>query len=56
MSATVGLPLGIAVNLILNNKIKERGVLIPIHSDIYKPALKELSEWGIEPKERIFRL
>ena len=56
MSATVGLPLGIGVNLILNNKIKERGVLIPIHSDIYKPALKELSELGIKPKERIVKL
>jgi saccharopine dehydrogenase (NADP+, L-glutamate forming) len=56
MSATVGLPLGIGVNLILNNKIKERGVLIPIHSDIYKPALRELSELGINPKERIVKL
>lgn len=56
MSATVGLPLGIAVNLILNNKIKERGVIIPIHSDIYNPALKELGEWGIKPKEKIIKL
>jgi saccharopine dehydrogenase-like NADP-dependent oxidoreductase len=53
MAATVGVPLGIGVNLILNNKIKERGVVIPIHAEIYKPALKELAEWGIEPKEKL---
>ena len=51
MAKTVGLPLGIGVNLILNDKIKERGVIIPIHRDIFRPALKELAEYGIEPKE-----
>ena len=56
MAATVGLPIGIGVNLILNNKIKERGVVIPVHSEIYKPALKELVEWGIKPKEQLVRL
>lgn len=56
MAATVGLPLGIGVNLILNNKIKERGVVIPIHAEIYKPALKELAEWGIKPEEQLIKL
>jgi saccharopine dehydrogenase-like NADP-dependent oxidoreductase len=51
MSRTVGLPLGIGVNLILNNKIKERGVVIPIHSDIFRPTLKELAEHNIAPTE-----
>lgn len=51
MSSTVGLPMGIAVNLILNNKVKEKGVIIPIYPDIYKPALKELAELGIKPVE-----
>lgn len=53
MSSTVGLPLGIAVNLILSKKVKEKGVIIPIHQDIYKPALKELAELGIKPVERV---
>ncbi|UCH65029.1 MAG: saccharopine dehydrogenase NADP-binding domain-containing protein [Ignavibacterium sp.] len=53
MSKTVGLPLGIAANLILNNHIKERGVIIPIHRDIFRPALKELSNLGITPTERV---
>jgi len=53
MSTSVGLPMGVGVNLILSNKISERGVIIPIHQDIYKPALKELSELGIIFNEKI---
>lgn len=53
MSSTVGLPMGIAVNLILSNKVKEKGVIIPIYPDIYKPALKELAELGIKPVEKV---
>ena len=56
MAKTVGLPLGIGVNLILNDKIKERGVIIPIHRDIFKPTLKELAEYGIEPTEIITKI
>ena len=53
MSETVGLPMGVGVNLILNNKISERGVIIPIYPDIYKPALKELAKMGIVFKEKL---
>jgi saccharopine dehydrogenase-like NADP-dependent oxidoreductase len=56
MAKTVGLPLGIGVNLILNDKIKERGVIIPIHRDIFRPTLKELAEYGIEPTEIVTKL
>ena len=55
MSASVGLPLGIGAKLILSNKIKEKGVIIPIYPDIYKPAMKELSEIGIKPVEVVTR-
>jgi saccharopine dehydrogenase-like NADP-dependent oxidoreductase len=51
MSSTVGLPIGIAVSLILSNKVKEKGVIIPIYPEIYKPALKELAELGIKAVE-----
>lgn len=51
MAATVGLPLGVGAKLILNNNVKEKGVIIPTHADIYKPALKELAEHGIKPTE-----
>ncbi|MCB0431387.1 MAG: saccharopine dehydrogenase NADP-binding domain-containing protein [Flavobacteriales bacterium] len=47
MSKTVGLPLGICAKLILQGKVKERGVLIPTTEDIYVPVLKELESFGI---------
>jgi saccharopine dehydrogenase-like NADP-dependent oxidoreductase len=56
MSATVGLPMGVGVNLILSNKISERGVIIPIYPDIYEPALKELAELGIKFNEETSKI
>ncbi|GAB4288757.1 MAG: saccharopine dehydrogenase C-terminal domain-containing protein [Ignavibacteriaceae bacterium] len=56
MSQSVGLPLGIGAKLVLTDKIKKRGVLIPVHSEIYKPALKELHSLGIKPTEIVTRL
>ncbi|HEX8331847.1 MAG TPA: saccharopine dehydrogenase C-terminal domain-containing protein [Segetibacter sp.] len=53
MAKTVGLPLGIAAKLILQGKIKETGLHIPIISSIYNPVLKELEEHGIKFSESI---
>lgn len=47
MAKTVGLPVAIAVKLILNGEINSIGVKIPTTKDIYIPVLKELSENGI---------
>jgi len=47
MAKTVGLPLGIAAKLILNNNIKLTGLHIPIVKEIYEPLLKELELNGI---------
>ncbi len=47
MAKTVGLPLGIAASLILQNKIAVRGLHIPITKEIYIPVLKELENEGI---------
>ena len=47
MAKTVGLPLGIGVKLIHQQNIKARGVMIPISSEIYEPALAQLSKAGI---------
>jgi saccharopine dehydrogenase-like NADP-dependent oxidoreductase len=47
MAKTVGLPLGIATKLLLEGKIKERGVVIPIRKEFYDPILSELSSLGI---------
>lgn len=48
MAKTVGLPLGVAAKLLLENKITLRGVQIPVHKEIYEPVLKELEDMGIE--------
>ncbi|HRF18294.1 MAG TPA: saccharopine dehydrogenase C-terminal domain-containing protein, partial [Chitinophagaceae bacterium] len=42
MAKTVGLPLGIAAKLILNGKIKMKGLHIPTAKAIYEPVLAEL--------------
>ena len=51
MAKTVGLPLGIAAKLLLENKLTETGLHIPIIPSIYEPVLKELAEWGIKFEE-----
>lgn len=51
MSKTVGLPIGIAAKLILQDKIQLSGVHIPIKPEIYEPILEELGELGFEMKE-----
>lgn len=48
MSKTVGMPIAFATELILHDKIKARGVLMPTDRDIYLPILKRLAETGIE--------
>ena len=51
MAKTVGLPLGIAAKLILDGKIKEKGLHIPVSPEIYEPVLEELKQYGIVFKE-----
>ena len=52
MSDTVGLPVAICAKMILNDKIKLKGVHLPIDKQIYLPILKELEEYGIVFKEK----
>ncbi len=47
MAKTVGLPVAIAALKILNGEIKSPGVQIPIRSEVYKPIMKELEDYGI---------
>ena len=56
MAKTVGLPLGIAAKLILQGKIKETGLHIPVIPSIYKPVLQELQEHGISFHENSLEL
>ncbi|MGB9006698.1 MAG: saccharopine dehydrogenase C-terminal domain-containing protein [Candidatus Aminicenantales bacterium] len=51
MARTVGLPAAICARLILEDKIKDRGVLIPTIRDIYAPVLRELQAYGLRFRE-----
>ena len=53
MARTVALPAAIAVRMILEGKIKDAGVHIPIKKSIYKPVLTELADLGISMTESI---
>jgi saccharopine dehydrogenase (NADP+, L-glutamate forming)/spermidine synthase len=52
MARTVGLPAAAATRLLLEGKISRRGVLIPIHPEIYGPILTEIARFGIVFDER----
>ena len=51
MAKTVGLPLGIAATLILQNKITVRGLHIPVIPEVYEPVLDELETLGVKFNE-----
>jgi saccharopine dehydrogenase (NADP+, L-glutamate forming) len=53
MAKTVGLPLGIAARLILENRIRLKGLHIPIIPEIYDPVLHELELQGIRFEETV---
>ena len=51
MAKTTGLPLGIAAKQILQGKIAETGLHIPVMSSVYTPVLQELQKNGIQFEE-----
>ncbi len=53
MAKTVGLPLGIAAKLILNETIKLKGLHIPTSKEIYEPVLEELEKSDIKFTETV---
>jgi len=52
MSRTVGLPAAIGARYILEGKIDEPGVQIPVLPQIYEPVLEELGRLGVSFRER----
>ncbi|PON49419.1 Saccharopine dehydrogenase, C-terminal [Parasponia andersonii] len=52
MALTVGIPVAIGALLILENKIKTRGVLRPIEPEVYAPALDILQAYGFKLIEK----
>ncbi|CAN0918320.1 Alpha-aminoadipic semialdehyde synthase [Linum grandiflorum] len=53
MALTVGVPAAVGALLLLENKIKSRGVMRPIEPEVYEPALKILQAVGIKFIEKI---
>ena len=51
MARTVGLPVAMAAKAVLNGRISERGVLLPVSPEIYEPILDELEEHGVTFRE-----
>jgi saccharopine dehydrogenase (NADP+, L-glutamate forming) len=51
MAKTVGLPLAIGAKLLLKNKVKAKGIVMPLTNDLYEPVLLELQQFGIVFKE-----
>lgn len=56
MAKTVGIPLAIATQLILEQKIKSKGVCIPVIPEIYNQILPELKKQNIYFKESLKEL
>ncbi len=53
MSRTVGLPAAIGTRMILEDKITQKGVLVPVTPDVYEPVLAELEQLGISFTEKV---
>jgi saccharopine dehydrogenase (NADP+, L-glutamate forming) len=51
MSRTVGLPAAIGARLILEGRIREAGVQVPVLPEIYVPILNELGSLGVRFEE-----
>ena len=53
MARTVSLPAAVGTKLILDGKINEKGVKIPVDPEIYEPVLLELEKLDIKFKETV---
>ncbi|CAO3635887.1 unnamed protein product [Cunninghamella echinulata] len=53
MAKTVGLPAAMVTELVLDNKINDRGVLRPIQPDVYLPVLEQLENQGVQFVETV---
>jgi saccharopine dehydrogenase-like NADP-dependent oxidoreductase len=56
IARTVSIPAAIAVRMILEGRIKDPGVSIPVSPGIYDPILDELENMGIRFVERKTKL
>lgn len=52
MAKTVGLPLAIATRMMINGRISQKGVIMPLKPEAYNSILDELAENGIQFTEK----
>jgi saccharopine dehydrogenase (NADP+, L-glutamate forming) len=52
-SKTVGVPCGIATQLVLDGKLNKRGVIAPMTMDICQPLIDALEKEGITMVEEV---
>lgn len=52
MAKLVGVPCGVAVKMVLDGRIKGRGVLAPLTTDLTEPLIEELKKYKIEMIEK----
>jgi hypothetical protein len=48
MSRAVALPTAVACRLILEGRVPQRGVIMPVTPEIYRPVLAEVASYGLE--------
>jgi len=56
MAKTVGLPIALFVELIIENNMKFKGINLPFSKEIYLPILSKLEENGIVFKEEVINI
>lgn len=52
MAKLVGVPCGVAVKMVLDGRIKEKGVLAPLTPALTEPLIEELKKYNIEMIEK----
>ncbi|MBN2198863.1 MAG: saccharopine dehydrogenase NADP-binding domain-containing protein [Candidatus Aminicenantes bacterium] len=52
MARTVSLPAAICGRLILEGAVRQKGVVIPVRAEVYRPVLEELEGYGIRFEEK----
>nr|XP_054750368.1 alpha-aminoadipic semialdehyde synthase, mitochondrial-like [Lytechinus pictus] len=56
MAITVGYPVAIATKMVLEGEIQQKGVVLPLSKDIYKPILNRLQAEGIRASSRSIKI
>ncbi len=56
MAKMVGLPMGIFVKLVMERRVRSKGVNIPVVKEVYEPVLEELKDYGVVFQEKEYDL